>query len=174
MYEHLPRVTGLNDDVLVTGTTRDEYLQTLRATFQRARENSQRYNIDKCRFKLSEVSYYGHVISSDGMKSDLKKVEAIAKMAKPANKTELQTILSMANYLAKFAPHMSDLTAPMRDLLKKDSEFVWDVQQETAFTNMKGMLSASPVLAFFDPKKELSLQVDASGKVSHSCRRADR
>ena len=57
------------------------------------------------------------------MKPDPKKVEAIAKMAKPVNKTELQIILGMANYLAKFAPHLNDVTAPIRDLLKKDSEF---------------------------------------------------
>ena len=85
-YKNLPRITSLNDDVLVAGTTRDKHLQTLCATFQCARENSQHYNLNKCRFNLSEVSYYGHVISSDGMKPDAKKAEAIVKMAKLANK----------------------------------------------------------------------------------------
>ena len=103
-YEHLPRVAGLSDDELVAGTPRDEHLQTLRATFQRVRENGQRHNVDKCRFNLSEVSYYGHVISSDGVKPDPKKVEAIGKMASPVNKTELPTVLGMANYFAWFAP----------------------------------------------------------------------
>ena len=45
-------------------------------------------------------------------------------IAKPANKTELQTMLGTANYLAKFVSHLSDVTTPMRDLLIKDSEFV--------------------------------------------------
>ncbi|KAI0238058.1 hypothetical protein LSAT2_011314 [Lamellibrachia satsuma] len=80
------------------------------------------------------------------MKPDPKRVEAIAKMAKPANKSELQTILGMENYLSKFAPHPSGVTAPMRDLLKKDSEFMWDMQQETAFTKMKDIVTRSPVL----------------------------
>jgi len=32
----------------------------------------------------------------------------------------------MVNYLAKFTPNLAETTAPMRNLLKKDSEFVWD------------------------------------------------
>ena len=100
------------------------------------------------------------------MKPVPKKAEAIGKMAKPPNKTELHTILGMANYLAKFASHLSDVTAPMRGQLKRDSEFVWDMQQETAFTKMKDIVTRSPVLAFYDPKKELTLQVDASEKAT--------
>ena len=106
------------------------------------------------------------MISSDGMKPDPKKVAVIAKMAKSLNTTELQTILGMANYLAKFASHLSDVTALMRDLLKKDAEFVWGMQQETAFTKMRGIVTRSPVLAFYDPKKELTLQFDASEKAT--------
>ena len=94
------------------------------------------------------------------MKPDPKKVEVIAKMAKSLNKTELQTILGMANFLAKFAAHLSFVTAPVRDLLKKD------LQQETAFTKMRGIVTRSPVLAFYDPKKELTLQFDASEKAT--------
>ena len=130
------------------------------ATFQRARENGQRYNLDKCRFN------YGHVISFDGMKPDNKKVEAIAKMAKAANKTEQKTILGMANYLAKFAPQLSDVTAPMRDILMKDFELVWDLQKETASIKMRDIVTRSPVLTFYDLKEELTLKIDASEKAT--------
>ena len=75
-------------------------------------------------------------------------------------------MLGMAKYLAKFAPNLSDVTAPMRDLLKKDTECVWDMRQETGFTRMKDIVTRSPVLAFYDPKKELTLQVDASEKAT--------
>ena len=75
-YENLPRVTGISDDVLVAGATQEEHLNTLRATFQRAREHGQRYNLDKCSFNVPEVSYYGHIVSADGVKADPKKVKS--------------------------------------------------------------------------------------------------
>ena len=71
----------------------------------------------------------------------------------------------MTNYFMKFAPNLSIVTALMIDLLKKDSEFVWDMQQETAFTKIKDIVTRSPVLAFYNPK-ELTLQVDASEKAT--------
>ena len=165
-YEGLARVKGISDDVLVAGTTREEHLETLRATFQRAREHGQRYNLDKCHFNVSQVKYYGHVISDNGIQADPKKVEAITQMAAPTSKAELQTILGMVNYLAKFAPNLSSITAPMRDLLRKDIEFVWDAQQDMAFAKMKEIITKAPVLAFYDPNKPLTLQVDASEKAT--------
>ena len=65
-YEGLARVKGISDDVLVAGTTREEHLETLRATFQHAHEHSQRYYLVKCHFNVPQVKYYGHVISIDG------------------------------------------------------------------------------------------------------------
>ena len=64
------KVGNTGDDVLVAGSTKKGHLETLRATFQRARENGQRYNLSKCRFNVPEVAYYGHVISTDGIKAD--------------------------------------------------------------------------------------------------------
>ena len=46
--------------------------------------------------------------------------------------------------------NLNDVAVPMCDLLKTYSEFVWDRQQETAFTKTKGIFSRSPVLAFYD------------------------
>ena len=112
------------------------------------------------------MAYYGHIISADSIKADPRKVEAIVNMAAPTNKTELQRILGITNYLAKFAPNLSIVTAPMRDLLKTESEFVWDAQQEAALARVKDIVTKNLVLAFYDPSKELTLQVDASEKAT--------
>ena len=165
-YENLPGVTGISDDFLVAGSRKKGHLETHRATFQHAHESGQRYNLSKYRFNLPEVAYYGHVTSADGIKADPRKVEAIVNMAAPTNKTEPQTILGMTNYLAKFAPNLSNVTAPMCDLLKKETEFVWDAQQKAALTRLKDIVTKNPVLAFYDPSKELTLQVDASKKAT--------
>lgn len=70
-------------------------------------------NQDKLTIAAQEVEYFGHVISSEGLKPDPKKVKAIQNMPPPTNKKELQTMLGMITYLAKFAPLLSDITKPM-------------------------------------------------------------
>lgn len=51
---------------------------------------------------------------------------AIANMNAPDSKTKLENFLGMVNYLAK-------VTAPLRILLKKGNDFMWDKAQENAF-----------------------------------------
>ena len=55
------------------------------------------------------------------------------------------------------------MSAPLRHLLQ-DIEFKWDTSHERAFEKMKETITAEPgqVLAYSDPKKEVTLQVDAS------------
>ena len=54
-------------------------------------------------------------------------------MEPPSNKPELATMLGMVNYLSCFTTNLATVTAPMRDLMKKYSESVWDAHQDCAF-----------------------------------------
>lgn len=47
-------------------------------------------------------------------------------------------------------------------MLKQDCEFIWDAVHDRAFKQIKELITNHPVLTYLDPKKELTLQVDAS------------
>ncbi len=115
------------------GNSKAEHDANLKRVQARARERGIKFNQDKCVFGVSEVSYFGHILSANGMKPDPKKVAAINDMPPPTCRAELETFLGMVTHLTKFAPNMATITAPLRALLKKDVEFVWDCSQETAF-----------------------------------------
>lgn len=83
-------------------------------------------------------------------------------MEPPRDKGELKTFLGMVNYLAKFAPNLSEVTNPLRQLLPRDIEFVWEQPQQEAFQKVKDLITQSPVLSYFDPDEPTTLQVDAS------------
>lgn len=85
-------------------------------------------------------------------------------MGHPRDRKELETVLGMINYLAKFYSNLSEITQPMQQLLHNTSEFIWDEPQASAFRKVKEILTRSPgpVLAYYDPKKPVTLQVDAS------------
>lgn len=79
------------------------------------------------------MSYYGYRLTREGIRPDPSKVKAIREMALPCNKAELETILGMVTYLPRFAPRLSEATAPLRQLLKDNNKFVWDSNHDTAF-----------------------------------------
>ncbi|XP_076042013.1 uncharacterized protein LOC143025917 [Oratosquilla oratoria] len=55
-----------------------------------------------------------------------------------------------------------DVAEPLTDLLRKDHDFVWTPTCETAFKNLKSLLTNAPVLRAPDFQRPFHLQVDAS------------
>ena len=100
------------------------------------------------------ISYLGHIFTSEGLKPDPTKLAAITQIKPPNNKAELATILGMVNYLSGFTPNLAVITAPMRDLMKKDSEFVWDAEQDCAFEQMKEVITSVDTLAYLIHQKK--------------------
>ena len=96
------------------------------------------------------------------MKPDPKKVEAIKKMEAPINKHQWQSFLGMVTYLGQFVQNVSDMTYNMRKLLRKNALFQWTETHEADFQKLKEVFTSQECLAYFDQKKDISLQVDAS------------
>ena len=57
---------------------------------------------------------------------------------------------------------MSEVTSPLRSLLRKDVDWAWHPEHEAALDKLKQILTNKPVLRFFDVDQPSTLQVDAS------------
>ena len=162
IFEGLPGVTAIVDDILIYGRTCEEHDCNLRSVLDRAREKGIRFNPEKCTIGVNEVPFFGNIITDKGLKADPSKIEAILKLEVPDSREKLERFLGMVNYLSKFAPNLSEITSPLRSLLKKETEFLWDEPQSRSFERVKQTITQSPVLVYYDPKKELTLEVDSS------------
>ena len=68
----------------------------------------------------------------------------------------------MVNQQMKFLPNLAEMTKPIRDLLKKDTEWIWDSPQKEAFDQLKHELASDEALALYDTEKETIVSADAS------------
>ena len=164
MVHDIEGCEAIVDDILIWGKDIEEHDKRLKQVLDRIREHNMKLNRDKCEFRKSSISYVGHVLTGQGCKPDPEKVRAVKEMPPPTNVKELQTLLGFVQYLAKFIANMSDITAPLRQLLEKDIQWHWDLEQQSAFDLLKDEMTNAPVLRFYDPKKQLVLSVDASSK----------
>lgn len=160
--EGLEGVRAVADDIIIWGKTEEEHDRNVHALLRRCSERNIKLNHDKLKHKQPCVKYMGHYLTNQGLEADPKKLEAIQKMPAPTDKQGILRVLGTCNYLQQFAPGLSETSAPLRDLLKKDSAFLWDVPQQSAFEELKRKLSAPPVLRYFDPNLPVTLQCDAS------------
>ena len=68
----------------------------------------------------------------------------------------------MVTYLGKFIPNLSDVTAPLRELTKKDVVWHWEPEHARAVDSLKNMITSAPVLKLYDATKPVALATDAS------------
>lgn len=150
------------DDILIYAKNSTELEQTTAEVLKRIEAAGLTLNKQKCEFGVNKIKFLGHMLSAKGVEIDPEKADTINKLRAPENKTELQRILGMVTYLAKFIPNLSEITHPLRKLLEKESEWVWTNHQSKAFDKIKNALSSPPVLRFYDVNKDVTLQADAS------------
>ena len=63
---------------------------------------------------MGELKYIGHIISADGIKAVLQKIESIVNI--PKNVKQLKRFMSMISYLSKYLPNISKITESLRTL----------------------------------------------------------
>ncbi len=123
------------NDIIVGGHNVAEHDANLRRVLNRAREVKLKLNPAKCKFRLDQVSYVGHNITSEGLKADPSKIKAISEMPDPKDVPALQRFLGMVNYLGKYIPKFSDVAAPLRKLTHKETAWCWYKQHQQAYNN---------------------------------------
>ena len=90
------------------------------------------------------------------------KVHAVHTLPVPTNITKLQEFLGLVRYLSPFIPGLSTLTAPLHELLKKDTDFTWNCTYNATFQHVKEAVISNTTLRYFDPSLPVTIQVDAS------------
>ena len=159
-FEGIKGFSVIVDDIIISGETIEEHDANVRSALIRARERTVKFNLKKCVFGCDSIPYFGHIISKGGIHPDPRKVRALKEMRPPSTKDELQTILGMMNYLARYIPNLASLNQPLRNLAKQQ-QLKWEPQHNIALNNIKESICSS--LTFFDPKAgNIKLQVDAS------------
>ena len=98
------------------------------------------------------------------MQASSNQVFAITEMPPPTCKKQVQSSIGIFNYLLKFSTRLSELVEPIRESSKGKVPFNWGPEHQDAFEMMKREIAKSPVLAYYNPKKQTVLQTDASIK----------
>lgn len=161
-FADIKNVTIYFDDVLIVSETLEEHIETLNKVIERARLLNIKFNKNKVQFMQTEVKYLGHIFNEEGIKPDTDRIRAVTNMPCPNNKKELQRFLGLVNYFRNFIPNLSQLTADLRKLLKKNSAFTWSDSYSQSIENIKNKITNSPVLSNFSEKEKITIQTDAS------------
>ena len=153
------------DDLVIKSREEDSMLLDVQRTFDQLRAINTKLNSGKWSFGMEEGKILGVIVTNDGFKPNLEKVQAIERMPSPNSIKVVQTLMGrlvalnrfLSNYASKSFPFVNTL----RNVLKK-SQFRWTPEAETVFREMKQCLAYLPTLTTPLPKEPLILYLSAT------------
>ena len=129
---------------------------------QTLREKQLYAKLRKCDFWLKEVSFLGHIVSTEGIRVDPAKVDASIHWKLPRNVIEMRSFLGLAGYYRRFVKGFSIIASPATKLLRKGVKFEWIDRCQVNFEQLEKMLIEAPVLTQPTSGKEYNMYSDAS------------
>ncbi|KAK8700519.1 hypothetical protein V6N13_018914 [Hibiscus sabdariffa] len=150
------------DDIPVYSWTEEDHDRHLRLVLQTLLENQLYAKLSKCEFWIREVVFLGHVVSSEGIRVDPKKVEAVVNWKQPKSVTKIRSFLGLAGYYRRFVSGFSKVATPLTKLLQKGVKYEWSDARQQAFEKLKEALTNAPVLIQPVSGKEFVVYSDAS------------
>ena len=124
VFENCKGTEGIADNIQVFGTDDNNSLHFHEA-IERAQKAGIKLNVHKCIVVSKSCMFFGSIYTPWEVMPDPKKAQAIKQMQTPSTWQELQAFFGIVNYHSLFVPTVSDLTTPLRKLLKRDVHFQW-------------------------------------------------
>ena len=166
------------DDIIIFSSNFEEHLEKLQAVFQRLSNNHLKLKGSKSEFFKSQVSYLGHIVSEEGIRTDPSKIEVVKTWPVPKSVKDVRQCFGFTGYYKRFIEGYSSIARPLNDLLignsPKDkpkkgrkprytgSAFIWETAQQEAFDTLINKLINPPVLEYADCRQPFKLHTDAS------------
>lgn len=150
------------DDILIYSNSLEDLRTLTHRVFDLAQQASLYMKASKCEFERTSVLFLGFQISSSGITTNPKKIEAISTFPVPKSLSEARSFIGLVSYYRRFVPEFASIASPITGLTKKDIPFIWEKPQQQAFETLKRHLTSSPTLAHYNPLAKTILQTDAS------------
>lgn len=151
------------DDIIIFGSSLQQHLDNVRKVFERIRQSNLKIQLDKSEFLRKEVEYLGHIVTTEGVKPNPAKIQAIKSYPIPKTTKQIKGFLGLLGYYRKFIRDFARITKPMTKCLKKDAIIdTENLEYKECFERCKNLLIEEPVLQYPDFTQSFNLTTDAS------------
>ncbi|UYV70155.1 hypothetical protein LAZ67_7002015, partial [Cordylochernes scorpioides] len=158
----LDNVTFYFDDILVFSENEESHLKHLGQIFEILRKEGIQLRRDKCLLFMKRITYLGYEISENQISPSGVNVDVIKSLPPPRDLRCLRSFLGSVTHYAKFINNFNNLRAPLNELLKKNSRFIWTEECQRSFEGLKEALCSKPILQLFNPSLATHIYCDAS------------
>ena len=132
----------LDDIIIISKGTLEKHENEIDKTLKRLDKENLAISLNKCEFGLTEITWLGYKINSEGITPTKRKTDAIIQLENPKTLKQLRSFMGSIHHLVKFIPNLATLSAPLRPLLTKSTQKTakkqeWEDKNTSAFNRIK-------------------------------------
>jgi len=150
------------DNIYIGAMEKSELVTKVTKVLSICEENNIKLKAEKCNFCTERLACLGYIIENHTITPDPKRIAALQQLRAPKNKKELRSILGSFLLYGSFIQGYASLVAPLYDLLKNASEFVWNTDSQNILDSVKSHLVQAIALHYPDHTKQWVLMTDGS------------
>jgi hypothetical protein len=103
--------------------TLEEHVKHIKKVLRKLKKYKLYLQLGKCEFHVKKTEFLGFIVSTEGVKMNLKKISAVQEWPIPKTVKDVQSFLGFANYYRKFIKDYSKITVPLSEITKKKVGF---------------------------------------------------
>lgn len=152
------------DDIIIFSSSLDEHIKDITKILQTLRDANLKVQCDKSEFLRKEVEFLGHIVTTEGVKPNPAKVDAVVNWPIPKTPKELKSFLGTISYYRRFIPGFANIAKPLTKQLRGKSKIIdYDTAEfQDAFSKLKNTMASDLLLAYPDFEQPFILTTDAS------------
>ena len=150
------------DDIIVFDPTVEAHIDNVEKVLKALKVAGLTIKPSKCEWGRSEIRFLGHVVNSEGLKTQPKVTKKVQEFGRPHDKQTVRSFLGLCNYYRNFIPDFATTAVPLNRLLKNKVHFVWDLECEKAFRTIQNYLVEPPLLIHPEIGGHFYILTDAS------------
>ena len=112
------------NDILIYFRNEEEHTIHLRIVLQILNDNQLLSKFIKCYFWLQFVSFFGHIVSSEGIRVDSEKIEAAKQWPRPTSTIDIKSLMGKLGYYRWFMEGFSFIDSELTRSTQKMVKFL--------------------------------------------------
>lgn len=122
------------NEIIVFSKSNEENLYNLKKTFEKCRRFWISLNPKKSIFYLEEGKLLGHIVSREGVRIDIARVQDVKKIPLPRSNKDIHKFLGKINFLRRFVSNYAEIVIESTNMLKKENEVHWTKEAKESFS----------------------------------------